>query len=140
MKIKNKIYAEIILKLSELSKDPNTKVAAMIVRKDYSIVSVGYNGFPPGYPDTPENWNDRVKKNKMVLHAEDNAIDYSNGQDLKGCYIFVTHYPCTKCASKIIKKKIKKVYYLNDKRKDHDCDIVDEMFKTAKVKTKHLKI
>jgi deoxycytidylate deaminase len=44
---KIKVYLDIAIKLSSLSKDPNTKVASIILRSDFSLVSVGYNGFPP---------------------------------------------------------------------------------------------
>lgn len=132
---KIKVYLDIAIKLSSLSKDPNTKVASIILRSDFSLVSVGYNGFPPGFPDTEEYWNNREVKNKMVIHAEDNAIDYANGQDLTNCIIIVTHYPCPKCASKIVKKNISKVIHINDKRIDHDCELTDSIFSTKGIET-----
>lgn len=137
---KLKTYMDIAIKLSSLSKDPRTKVASIILREDFSLVSVGYNGFPPGFPDTDEFWLDREIKNKMVIHAEENAIDYSNGQDLTNCTILVTHYPCPKCAAKIIKKKIKNVIYLNDKRIDHDCELTDKLFSKKGIETFQLEI
>jgi len=131
--MKIQTFLEVAKSISKLSKDPNTKVGAVILRPDFSVVSVGYNGFPPGFPDDISTWQNRDLKNKLVIHAEDNALDYSNGQDLSNCSIICTHYPCTRCAAKIIKKKIKFVYFLNDKRKDHDSDIVDWMFSISNI-------
>ena len=64
--------------ISKLSKDPSTKVGAVIVRPDNSIASVGYNGFPKGFPDEESYWNNRDLKYKIVTHAEENALDFCN--------------------------------------------------------------
>ncbi len=135
MNFKEQVMMEIACSLSRLSKDPRTKVGAIITRPDFSVVSMGYNGFPPGFPDLEEFWNNRELKHKIVLHAEDNAISYSHGLDLTGCNIFVTHYPCSRCAAKIAKAKISNVYHLNDKIPEHDCDITDRIFNIAKIST-----
>ena len=37
--------------VSDWSKDPSTKVGAVVVDKDNRIVSIGYNGFPKGVQD-----------------------------------------------------------------------------------------
>ena len=51
------------------SKDPSTKVGAVIVRNDRTIVSVGYNGFPRHCDDDPELYADRTKKYPRTVHA-----------------------------------------------------------------------
>jgi dCMP deaminase len=60
------------LEMAELvgswSKDPSTKVGAVIVDKDRRIVSTGYNGFPQGIADRSELLNDREKKYKLIVH------------------------------------------------------------------------
>ena len=58
---------------SEKSKDPSTKIGAVLVRGD-NIVSIGYNGFPRGINDSPERLNNREEKYFYVVHAESNAI------------------------------------------------------------------
>ena len=63
---------------AKLSKDPNTKVGAVIVH-DRRIKSAGFNGAPSSYPDdlVPNN-NDSDKlvdqKNTYMCHAELNAV------------------------------------------------------------------
>jgi deoxycytidylate deaminase len=37
------------------SKDPSTKVGAVIVRPDLTVASIGYNGFPRGMSDDPHS-------------------------------------------------------------------------------------
>lgn len=92
------------------SKDPSTKVGAVIVDADNRIVSVGYNGFPVGIDDSPERLADRELKYKMTLHAEDNAILFAQRR-LAGCSIYVWPFcACPSCAAKIIQSGITRVY------------------------------
>ena len=42
--------------ISQRSKDPNTKVGAVIVNNDKKIIASGYNGMPPGINDDDNVW------------------------------------------------------------------------------------
>lgn len=125
---KIKIYRNILNEYSKFSKDPRTKVSAIILRPDLSMVSQGYNGFPSGFPDDESYWNNRDIKNALVIHAEENALIYANTHKLDGHILLCTHYPCPRCASKIIKSGISHVFFFNPKRKDHRCDLTTEVF------------
>ena len=101
------------LKLAEhiagWSKDPSSKIGAVIVDRQNRIVSTGFNGFPVGIADD-ERLNDRDTKYKMVLHAEENAIIFAQ-RDLSECRLYVSGLPpCPHCASLIIQSGIKEVY------------------------------
>ena len=88
--------------VSTASKDPSTKVGAVIVDSDRRIISCGYNGFPKGVDDSPERYADRELKQKMVVHAETNAILFAE-RPLNNCVMYT--YPfssCSRCASMII--------------------------------------
>lgn len=90
------------------SKDPSTKVGAVIVDQQRRIVSTGYNGFPQGAKDSPTMVRDR--KLLRTLHAEANAILFAK-RDLTGCTIYVTHHPCAHCAAMIIQAGITTVKF-----------------------------
>lgn len=92
------------------SKDPSTKVSAIIARGKYPIAT-SYNGFPPGIADTPERLNNRELKYKLVQHAEANAIATCAklGIATEGATMAVTHFPCSTCAGLMISAGIKKV-------------------------------
>lgn len=95
--------------IASWSKDPSTKVGAVIVRPNRTIASVGYNGFPRGVNDDPERLNDRPTKYSMTVHAEANAILSADGR-IDGCTLYVTPlHPCSNCASLIIQSGISKV-------------------------------
>lgn len=107
-----KRYMSLASEVSTWSKDPNTKVGAVVVGNKGQILSQGYNGFPRGIKDTPKRLNDRETKLKLVVHAEMNAIfnaSYS-GTSLDGSTLYVHGLPiCSDCAKGIIQVGIKKV-------------------------------
>lgn len=95
--------------VSTRSKDPSTKVGAVIVDQDHRFVSMGFNGLPRGVSDTPERLNNREIKYKMIVHAERNAIIFAQ-QNLKNCRIYTWPFmPCAACASMIIQSGITEV-------------------------------
>ena len=95
--------------ISTASKDPSTKVGAVVVDQDRRIVSAGYNGLPRGVEDTEDRLANREVKYKLILHAERNALLFAK-QSLKGCCIYVwPMMPCGACASMIIQTGITRV-------------------------------
>jgi dCMP deaminase len=118
------------------SKDPSTKVGAVIVRKDRTIVSVGYNGFPRGCRDLPELYADREKKYPRTVHAEVNAI-LTAREPLHGCSLYVSPlYPCPSCAGIIIQSGIFAVYAHMPSEPGHWAEAFEtskQMFKEAGV-------
>lgn len=78
------------------SKDPSTRVGAVIVDEEKRIVSHGYNGLPRGAADD-HRLNIREIKYRLIIHAEENAILNATGS-VKGCTIYVSHPPCAHCS------------------------------------------
>ena len=109
-----------VAKLSGLrSKDPNTQVGCCIVNQNKKIVAVGYNGMPMGCNDKDFPWD--VKEGSLentkyayVVHAELNAI-LNSTQQLSGCTIYVSLFPCNECSKAIIQSGIKEIVYADDK-------------------------
>ncbi len=96
--------------VSLLSKDPSTKVGAVIFDEKRRLVSAGYNGFARGVQDKDERLLDRETKYKLTLHAEKNAIMFATGP-LDGATIVVTHPCCAQCAALVIQSGIKHVLW-----------------------------
>lgn len=99
--------------VASLSKDPRTKVGAVILGPAFEIRSTGWNGFPRHVGDFNERWEDRETKYKYVCHAEANAITNAArmGTPLDGCTLLVTSlFPCQECAKLIIQSGIKTIY------------------------------
>lgn len=93
--------------ISWRSKDPRTRVGAVLVSPDNRQVAVGYNGFPPGVDDDqdvlarrkihPSGWG----KDNMVVHAEVNAVCNCT-QRPAGWTMYCTHRTCNDCAKAIV--------------------------------------
>lgn len=97
------------------SKDPSTKVGAVIVDDDDNVRTIGYNGFPRGVKDTEERLNDRSIKYPLTVHAELNAICTCArvGVPTKGATMVCTHFPCADCAGAIVQAGFKEVVVLS---------------------------
>lgn len=91
------------------SKDPSTKVGAVIVRPDRTIASIGYNGFPRGTNDAAHLYDYREIKYLRAVHAELNAI-LSAREPLHGYTLYVSPlHPCSNCTGAIIQSGIRNV-------------------------------
>lgn len=98
--------------MATFSKDPSTKVGAVIVDDNDNILAMGYNGFARGINDTEERLCNRDMKYRMTVHAELNSILASarTGRKLDGATMIVSSlFPCEQCASAIVQAGIKTV-------------------------------
>lgn len=108
-------FLELAKFVSQWSKDPSTKVGAVLVDELRRVVGVGYNGFARGVPDYPESYLDRDHKYTIILHAEENALLGIDplGPPLK-MYVWPCP-PCPKCASIILQYQCIKEVICPDK-------------------------
>ena len=105
-------YIHLAKEISTWSKDPSTKVGAVVIGEHGQLLSQGYNGFPRGIKDSKERLNNRERKYELVVHAEMNAIYNASltGVSLKDSTLYVYGLPiCNECAKGIIQVGIKKV-------------------------------
>jgi dCMP deaminase len=118
----DKRFIDLAKHINTWSKDPSTRVGAVLVGPDREILSVGYNGFPRGIADTPERLNDRPTKYELVVHAEINAIMNAARQGIcthgSTMYVIATSVvtgedwggaPCIRCAVETIQAGISRV-------------------------------
>lgn len=122
--------------VSEWSKDPSTRVGAVIVDDNRRIVGHGYNGFPRGVDDAAARYADRAVKYEMVVHAEINAV-LNAGRNVEGCILYCTFFPCPRCAAYLIQAGVKRVVSMpnkSDGRYAEQRKIAEQMFKEAGVR------
>jgi dCMP deaminase len=92
--------------IAQWSKDPSTKVGAVIVDSERRVLGHGYNGFPRGIADSADRLLAREVKYKMVVHAEANAV-LNAGVPLRGSILYTWPLPpCADCAKLIIQAGI----------------------------------
>jgi dCMP deaminase len=124
--------------VSEWSKDPSTKVGAVVVDDDHIVFGIGYNGFPRGVTDSESRLQNRDIKYSYVVHSEANAILNSTAP-LEGCTIYTWPlFPCNECAKLIVQSGIKRVVgpdpLINHIRWKDSNSVALQMFKEAGVK------
>jgi len=136
----DKRFLELAQLVSSWSKDPGTKVGAVIVDMNNRIVSIGYNGFPRGVEDFPYRLENREVKLQMTVHAELNALMFAQ-RPVEGYTLYVwPMQSCAKCASAIIQAGIQRVVSPNHHVRPEwkrSFDIANEMFREAGVETNY---
>lgn len=106
----DKRFLDLAHHIAQWSKDPSTKVGAVIVDEERRVVSLGYNGLPRNVDDSYERLNNKSVKLQLVKHAEENAI-LNSLQRPVNCTLYVTHHPCASCAGSIIQSGITRVAF-----------------------------
>lgn len=116
------------------SKDPSTKVGAVIVTQERKIISTGYNGLPEYMLDSEEILNNRELKYRYIIHAEQNALDNAV-VDVEGSILYVTAPCCAKCAEIICDRGISEVVWQHNEEfaKRWNTDEAIEIFKKNEV-------
>ncbi len=124
-----KAHMRSALNYAALSKCKRKQVGCIVVKGD-SIISIGYNGTPPGWDNNCENPDNTT--NDLVLHAEENAIAKlaKSTVSSEGASLFITVSPCIKCARLLLVCGIESVYYLEDYRSSDGLDFL----KKSKIK------
>lgn len=121
--------------ISTKSKDPSTKVGAVIVGPTNRFVSCGWNGLPQKVPDKPEYLNNRDIKYKKIIHGEINAILFAKGHT-EGCTLYTFPFlTCSPCSSIVIQSGIVRVVapICNNERWQLDFVLARENYKDAGV-------
>lgn len=126
-------HMEVAATYARLSSARRLKVGAIVV-KDDRIISIGYNGTPPGWDNNCEDilhtspWINELaggenltytfKTKPEVIHAEANAIAKLARSSESGldATMFITHAPCMECAKLIFSAGIKQVFYKEEYR------------------------
>lgn len=144
-----KYLAEAVFKANLHSKDPNTKVACLLISpEDGVVLSTGYNGFPRLFPDTKEHW-ERPTKYLYVRHAERNAIDNAarKGVSVEGCVAVVNKFPCKDCAGSLAQVGCTDVYtfdLLDDPdfatRYADENELTEYIFENTKVRLHRIRV
>ena len=103
-------FMNLAMMVANKSKDPSTKVGAVIVDQGNRIISTGFNGFARGVADNAERLADRAFKYPATLHAELNAVIFAQ-RDLTNHRIYVWPMePCAHCTAALIQAGITEIY------------------------------
>jgi len=140
-------YMDVAKRFAQLSTAKRLQVGAIIV-KDERIISIGYNGTPPGWDNNcedevindvilksdeigtsyPIEYTTVLKTKPEVIHAEANAIAKlaKSSESGDGSTMFLTHSPCMDCAKQIFTAGIRKVYFSQYYRSDEGLRFLEK--------------
>lgn len=113
-------FLELAKLVASWSKDPSTQTGAVIINKDRTIVSIGYNGFPRGMYDNQTLYNNRETKYSRIIHAEMNAL-LNSKQQLNDCILYTWPLgPCDRCVVHFLQAGVTRFVFpkLSDELKD----------------------
>lgn len=109
------------------SPDQSTKIGAVIVSAEKTVLSCGYNGPVRGLKATSNL--EGLDKYDVSEHAERNAIYNAGRQGVKliGSILYTTALPCINCARAVIQSGISSIIY------DLECaQLFEELDKEGK--------
>lgn len=121
------VFINILEGISTLSTSSSLKVAAIMLKRDFSsIPAFGYNGSYKNCPineitGTEEESNEPGKSG--FVHAEMNMLIKSSVYDRDNYIVFLTHSPCNICSKLLINAGIKYVYWVNEYRETSHLDL-----------------
>lgn len=107
---KHKCYLEMAKLISKRSHDSQTQCGCVLVKSD-RVISVGFNGFPIGFPDNKLP-NIRPEKYRWILHSESNAVINAAraGISTIDSDAYVTGQCCPECLKILIQAGVRKIY------------------------------
>ena len=107
-------FMRIAREVATWSKDPSTRVGAIMVR-DRRVIATGYNGFPQGIADDGRLHN-REEKYPLIIHGEENALMNAlrHGVSADGADLYVWPLPiCNVCMRLVIQAGVKRVVIMD---------------------------
>lgn len=127
-------FMKIAEDVSEWSKDPSSKIGAVIISNTGRILATGYNGFSSRFNDTEDLYQNREFKYSRIIHAEMNALinALNYGINIDNSLLFVYGLPvCNECAKIISNTNIKTVVmkYKHSEKWEESFKITKEIFK-----------
>lgn len=131
-------FLNIAKQVSFMSKDPSTKVGAVIVQSK-KILATGYNGFPAHIPDLLDSYHNREIKYKLITHAEENALIQLKEYKTKLTSDELTMYiyplkPCKNCFLLIQKENIKRIITVKHIFENNICNICNNNCTSIRLK------
>jgi dCMP deaminase len=129
----NAYFLEMAEVIAKRSPDKKRQVGCVIVDEHKRVVATGYNGTPASYDDSQIDWWDRNAKERIIIHAEANALIYADGPRLRGGTLYCSYSPCINCAKLIAGAGISKVVF----REQYD-DAGLEMLREFQVTTERV--
>ena len=102
-------FLTVAMQVSHWSRDPSSKMGAVIANTDQRLVALGYNGFPKKEEDCQSRQHNKRMKYEIVVHAEVNALLIAGSAAAGGTiYLYGPRPICARCAGILIQAGVKR--------------------------------
>lgn len=101
-------FIEMARLVATWSKDPSTQTGAVIAGPDRRVISVGFNGFPAGMPDSAELYANREEKYARIIHCEVNALLFARVVPVRASLYTYPFMSCDRCAVQMIQAGLRR--------------------------------
>lgn len=118
------------------SEDPYVQVGCLVVREDWTVAGIGYNGLPAGIDMPDEWWAQRDERRPFMIHAEVNALRYVRAGEVKR--VISTHIPCASCMALLGSYQVAEVYYSHLLGEAHDLQTITQIASLNKIWLHHI--
>jgi dCMP deaminase len=109
-----KTWMEIAIAFSKRSPAPDKQVGVVATDKGGVILGYGWNhSCDDSDPSTVDEYG---KTKDTTLHAEDELLArvMESGKTLEGAILYMTHSPCMRCAARLKRAKVKRIFFLEE--------------------------
>jgi dCMP deaminase len=101
---------------------------ATLIVKNKRFVGAGYNGSPPGAPHCDDVDHLIIEGHcERTLHGEENAINNTSREDLRGATAYILGTPCFRCAKLLISAGVKKINVLGTYENSRGKSLLDDL-------------
>lgn len=129
---KDRHYMQIAFTVASASKCIRASYGAVIVSKDDRIIATGRNGKPRGSQNDGICYREGVpeteRTSECCLHAERNAIMFSDPLARIGGTLYVTGIPCKNCALAVMQAGVSRLVYFDASHSDSGKRVSDDAF------------
>lgn len=111
-------WSGVVRAMATRSRDRSKKVAAIAFGSGETILSTGYNGFPRGVDERPDDRHERPMKYIWTSHAEENMVANAarTGTSLDGSKVLLYGLPpCSTCARLMVQAGVAEILVITDK-------------------------
>jgi dCMP deaminase len=108
------VFMNMALEIAKRSPAPDKKVGAIAADRDGNLLGYGFNY---NVDETnPSTVDDNGRTRDSTLHAEDEMIQRAAemGKTLKDATVYITHSPCERCAARLIRAKVRRIYFIEE--------------------------
>ena len=114
-----RVWLNMACEIAKRSPAPDKQVGCIAVDSNGNILGYGFNHNVD--ENDPSTVDENGRTRDSTLHAEDEMMQRAAemGRTLEGATVYITHSPCERCAARLIRAKVRRIYYIEEFKKGY---------------------